>query len=145
MATEEKKENQPYEETRRAAKIFDEIARSPRRPVQGVGEQPPAMSAAEGDPDGKTLAGQSGKPTEPQKEPGTVGGRPAHPDSVAGPGAASQSSKPTDSSPGAKGEGAEPSIGALFSKLVKMSPQEKIRIEKDSIGSLFKKYISKRG
>ena len=145
MATDEKKENKPYEETRKAAKIFDEIARSPRKPVQKVGEQPPAMSAAGGDPDGKTLAGQSDKTTEPRKEPGTVAGRPAHPDAVAAQGAASQSSKPTDSSPGTEGEGAEPSIGALFSKLVKMSPQEKIRIEKDSIGSLFKKYISKRG
>ena len=145
MATEEKEERKPYEETRKAAKIFDEIARSPRRPVQEVGEKPASMSAAGGDADGKTLAGQSDKPTEPRKEPGTVAGRPGPPDVVTAQGTASQSPKPTDSSPGTEGEGAEPSIGALFSKLVKMSPQEKIRIEKDSIGSLFKKYIGKRG
>ncbi len=40
---------------------------------------------------------------------------------------------------------AEPSIGELFSTLVRMSPEDKIRIESDSIGSLFKKYINKRG
>ncbi len=36
-------------------------------------------------------------------------------------------------------------IGELFSNLVKMSPQEKIRIAEGSIGSLFKKYIGKHG
>jgi hypothetical protein len=39
----------------------------------------------------------------------------------------------------------EPSIGELFSKLVKMAPKEKVRIEDHSIGSLFKKYFTKRG
>ncbi|NQT84049.1 hypothetical protein HQ563_13570 [bacterium] len=43
-----------------------------------------------------------------------------------------------------KEEPGEPSIGELFSGVVKMSPQEKVRIEEGSIGSLFKKYIEKR-
>ena len=52
---------------------------------------------------------------------------------------------PDRPSPGEKGKATEASIGELFSNLVKMSPQEKIRIEDHSIGSLFKKYLSKRG
>ncbi len=47
--------------------------------------------------------------------------------------------------PGGKEKPAERSIGELFSKLVKMSPPDKILVEKGSIGSLFKKYIGKRG
>lgn len=47
-------------------------------------------------------------------------------------------------SPSAGGdEPAGTSIGELFSNLVKMSPPDKIRVEKGSIGSLFKKYIEK--
>jgi hypothetical protein len=38
----------------------------------------------------------------------------------------------------------ESSIGELFSGLVRKSPPEKIRVEKGSIGALFKKYIEKR-
>ncbi len=37
----------------------------------------------------------------------------------------------------------ETSIGELFSNLVKMSPPDKIRVEKGSIGFVFKKYIEK--
>lgn len=43
--------------------------------------------------------------------------------------------------PPGKEKPSEPSIGELFSKLVKTSPPGKIRIEEGSIGSLFKKYI----
>ena len=47
-------------------------------------------------------------------------------------------------SPAPEDEGeTETSIGELFSNLVKMSPADKIRVEKGSIGSLFKKYIEK--
>ncbi len=53
--------------------------------------------------------------------------------------------KPGPPSPEAAKEAREPSIGELFSKLVKMSPPEKMRLEKDSVGSLFRKYITKRG
>lgn len=42
-------------------------------------------------------------------------------------------------------EPSEPSIGELFSQLVRMAPKEKVRIEDHSIGSLFKKYFTKRG
>lgn len=48
-------------------------------------------------------------------------------------------------SPAATPEPSEPSIGELFSPLVKIAPKEKVRIENDSIGSLFRKYFTRRG
>ncbi len=123
MNAREKQESRPYDETLEAARSLDDIASSPRK-QRPTGDQkqhshPQADKAASLPPEG------SGK-TEPPSAAATPG-QPAHSDLP-----------PSE-------EKKEPSIGELFSKLVRMSPQDKIRIEQDSIGSLFKKYISKRG
>jgi len=96
------RDEQPYDETLDAAKIFEEITAS-------SGEKPPSPVAGAEE---LNVERESARLEEP--------------------------------SPGEKQKPAEPSIGELFSGLVKMSPPEKIRLEEGSIGSLFKKYIGKR-
>jgi len=143
MDVDPQQEKRPYRETLDAAEIFDEISssagkRKAKPPGQSHGLEP----------------GESQEAKQPETAGVGVGSDVSWP-AVSLEGSSEQGMKaerlaelpPEEASP--VGETApgqkEPSIGELFSKLVKMSPPEKIRIEQNSIGSLFKKFITKRG
>ncbi len=117
--------NRPYEETLEAAKILEEVARS-------AGKKP-APSAKGKHPSETGALGTAKLPDESSEERAQAGER----SDVIEAGRAPSS--------GQKEQPGGVCIGELFSNLVKMSPQEKVRIEEGSIGSLFKKYIGKRG
>jgi len=123
-------ENVPYEETLEAAKMLEEIGESLGK--QASSEEKLAEKSSEGLVEAGEKSDELGAASAP---PGTVEGAET----------AKRSTGSEEASPGEKGERGEPSIGELFSNLVKMSPPEKIRLEEGSIGSLFKKFIGKRG
>jgi len=124
--------NRPYDETLDAAKMLEEIA-------QFSGKQP---ASSEKEPHrSETEAGGEGELSE-DKSSG-AGAASAPPSRTEGEGAANGSSDSDPTSAGGKEEPGEPSIGELFFKLVKLSPEDKVRIEEGSIGALFKKYLQK--
>jgi hypothetical protein len=125
MDVDREQENRPYEETLEAAKILEEVARS-------AGKKP--SPRAKGKPASQTGALRAAKlPDESSEEGAQAGERTG----------GTEAGRAL--SPGQKEQPGGVRIGELFSNLVKMSPQEKIRVEEGSIGSLFKKYIGKRG
>jgi hypothetical protein len=134
MEFEGRQESQPYDETLDAAKIFENISRSAAKKSRQSGNTQQTPETKD-EPEEDLTGEQKDAPNTTVTPPGQAGGDKA-------------ASRPTTSDRpllDKKEQPTEQSVGELFSKLVRMSPEDKIRIEQDSIGSLFKKYITKRG
>jgi hypothetical protein len=143
MDDDQQKGKQPYRETLDAARIFEEISSSAGKrqaKPSGQPEGPESGGAQEAEQPETAGVGATSELTWPPASEEGPGGRDTKGDELSGL-PAGEAAPVAQTAPEEK----EPSIGELFSKLVKMSPPDKIRIEQDSIGSLFKKFITKRG
>jgi hypothetical protein len=137
MDVDEEPKKRPFDETLESARLFDEISKS-------AGKQPASLGR------GQNASGTRGD--GPIKSTKSISEKPAHAGEKSGAEAVSSAeaeaakagSGSEKATPAATRKPGEPSIGELFSGLVKMSPPDKIRLEKGSIGSLFEKHIGKR-
>ena len=136
--TDEPKHDEAFEEALDAAEVFSDLANEDAALEVGEGLEDDALDdGAVGARDAEAFADEFELPA-PQPAAAAVeteSAPPAEPDTGAADEAAALAPAAAEFAP------AGPSIGELFKPVVKHAPPSKIRIESDSIGALFHRFI----